>query len=522
MIPRILHQTWKTDTIPVKYQAWRESWERHNPGWQRILWSDRMLLDLVAAHYPDFLPVYCGYTEGIRRADAARYLLLHHFGGLYADIDCECVGSLEMLAQEDRVVFCLEPAAHFAAHATPRGLPYLLFNGTIASPPKHPFWPHLLAHLPGLAAVKDTLDSTGPCLMTSAQLSYKDQAGLVIHPASLFSPIDSRGDAVGGEGPTLSIHHWESTWWTPRSQRPIRDGLRGHIYRARYALGRLGRPDEASLRGKVSRDALAATPPAGGGNLAILVPLRDAADLIAPFLDVVGQFDYPKDRIKLVFCEGDSRDDSWERLKKAVEPLRGRYRDIVLTQRHLGTELSRAGRHRPRLQLSRRSGLARVRNHLIEHGLDAGDDWALWVDIDVWRIPPDTVNRLMAAGRRIVVPNCVTTSGGKSFDMNNFVTISPDSGYHYLRHVRHGLYQPPADSMVRRHLSDLRHLDEVALDAVGGTMLLVDATLHRGGLRFPETPYRDLIETEAFGALAKDLGVTPYGLPKVEILHVPW
>ena len=42
-------------------------------------------------------------------------------------------------------------------------------------------------------------------------------------------------------------------------------------------------------------------------------------------------------------------------------------------------------------------------------------------------------------------------------------------------------------------------------------------SLHRGGLRFPEQPYRDLIETEGFGALAKDLGVVPVGLPRVEI-----
>ena len=74
----------------------------------------------------------------------------------------------------------------------------------------------------------------------------------------------------------------------------------------------------------------------------------------------------------------------------------------------------------------------------------------------------------------------------------------------------------------RRVLSDVRHLDRIDLDGVGGTMLLVDAALHRGGLVFPEEPYKDLVETEGFGVLAKDLGVRPLGLPRVEILHVPW
>jgi hypothetical protein len=53
-------------------------------------------------------------------------------------------------------------------------------------------------------------------------------------------------------------------------------------------------------------------------------------------------------------------------------------------------------------------------------------------------------------------------------------------------------------------------------------MLLVDAALHRGGLRFPELPYDNLIETEGLGALARDLGIEAIGLPKVEIMHVPW
>jgi hypothetical protein len=85
-----------------------------------------------------------------------------------------------------------------------------------------------------------------------------------------------------------------------------------------------------------------------------------------------------------------------------------------------------------------------------------------------------------------------------------------------------GLYQPQQRLFGRLYLSDVRHLERIKLDGVGGTMLLVDASLHRGGLVFPEQPYRDLIETEGFGVLAKDLGVTPVGLPRVEIFHVPW
>lgn len=106
--------------------------------------------------------------------------------------------------------------------------------------------------------------------------------------------------------------------------------------------------------------------------------------------------------------------------------------------------------------------------------------------------------------------------------MNSFATLRKPRDYRYYRALRGGLYQPPAKENTRLYLSDLRHLDSVNLDGVGGTMLLVDAALHRGGLNFPEIPYRFLLETEGFAALANDLGVVPLGLPKIEVLHVPW
>jgi mannosyltransferase OCH1-like enzyme len=71
MIPPILHQTWKTDSIPARFQAYVESWKRHHPGWTIMFWNDRMLLEFVAEHYPDFLPTFCSYSHGVMRADAA-------------------------------------------------------------------------------------------------------------------------------------------------------------------------------------------------------------------------------------------------------------------------------------------------------------------------------------------------------------------------------------------------------------------------------------------------------------------
>lgn len=484
-----------------------------------------MLLDFVAEHYPEHLAVFCGYKAGVQRADAARYMLLHHFGGVYADIDCECVAPFDEIMAEERIVLCREPATHSAEEIALRNLPYLIFNGTMASPKGHPFWRHLLAYLPHTKEAREVIDSTGPFLLTAAQLSFADQGAFTLHPNTLFTPADRDGGAgptPDACSPTLSVHHWIGTWWIHGKRPSLLNRLRSGIYRTRHELTQGAQLDIGATQAAVDRAAIDRSPPLGH-NIAILVPLRDVADQIGPFLAALQQLEHPKERIKLVFCEDDSTDASWERLTDAVLPLKGHYRDIVTLRKTAGTRPNWVQRWKCGLQRARHADNAAIRNHMIAHGLDASDDWVLWIDINLWSFPADVIGRMVATGRRIIVPNCTTTPGGSSFDLNSFVSVrGKQRDYRYYRAMRNGLLQPRARDDRRLHLGDFRHLDGVNLDGVGGAMLLVDAALHRGGLTFPETPYKFLIDTEGFAALARDLGIIPLGLPKVEVLRVPW
>ena len=68
------------------------------------------------------------------------------------------------------------------------------------------------------------------------------------------------------------------------------------------------------------------------------------------------------------------------------------------------------------------------------------------------------------------------------------------------------------------------------LDAVGGTMLLVRADIHRDGLIFPPYPYiaagarvpGGYPETEGLELMANDMGHTCWGMPHLEIFHRQW
>ena len=215
MIPRIIHQTWKTGEIPERFQGWCATWRDRNPDWDYRLWTDRDLLEFVAARYPAHLETFCGYRHGVQRADAARYMLLHRFGGFYADIDTQCQRSLEPLASEERIILCQEPEVHWGPTIPYRGLPLLIFNGIMASPAGHPFWPHLLTRMEDVREASDVLDSTGPCLLTGSVLSYPARETIRIDDARLFNPTDVFGRSeYDPDGPDCyALHHWAGTWW---------------------------------------------------------------------------------------------------------------------------------------------------------------------------------------------------------------------------------------------------------------------------------------------------------------------
>ena len=74
----------------------------------------------------------------------------------------------------------------------------------------------------------------------------------------------------------------------------------------------------------------------------------------------------------------------------------------------------------------------------------------------------------------------------------------------------------------RQHLDDIKEQGEgplVKLDGVGGTMLLVQAKLHREGLIFPTFVIDNSIETEGLARMAYRMGVASYGLTDMVIRH---
>ena len=51
------------------------------------------------------------------------------------------------------------------------------------------------------------------------------------------------------------------------------------------------------------------------------------------------------------------------------------------------------------------------------------------VDSDLESYPPDIIQRLLAADKQIIVPNCVMTPGGRSYDLNSWRSEHTERSY---------------------------------------------------------------------------------------------
>ena len=102
--PLLLHQTWSDCNfsapghyLGARQRAWRKGCARANPRHEAWLWNDADNRALLATHYPEFLDLYDGYDEQMKRVDMARLFYLFRFGGTYMDLDFACLRPLSAL-----------------------------------------------------------------------------------------------------------------------------------------------------------------------------------------------------------------------------------------------------------------------------------------------------------------------------------------------------------------------------------------------------------------------------------------
>jgi hypothetical protein len=238
-ITKIIHQTWQTAAVPDQDypHVWQESWRKHQPDWEYKLWTDEDNERLVQDHYPAFWPMYRTLQRGVVKADAARALYLHKYGGLYADLDYICLKPMtellhifsELQAHAGRPGCTLMPEANLFS-----GWPRTPSNAMMYSPPGN--WMFLRLLEDGLRFAADCPDTEhhateevcGSNRINWLIHEYQDAANVASIPARFVCPRGPLHDAhdaaafaawsdldvVSAAFPeSYAVTAWRGGWW---------------------------------------------------------------------------------------------------------------------------------------------------------------------------------------------------------------------------------------------------------------------------------------------------------------------
>jgi len=213
MIPKVIHQTWKTNDVPEKFQKWSLTWKTKHPEWIYMFWTDQDIDDFVKQYYPQRYEMFQKWTYQIQRVDLFRCMILHHFGGVYVDLDFECIQPLDSLLNCE-ILLGQEPTIH-AQKVYQR--PYIISNAIMGSIPNHPFWMYVLdcAEQKFYSKYrKQILWSTGPGLLTECYDRTKNQYSFSVHSPDRFFSKVSQGffQHQVNLHEIFGVHQWANSW----------------------------------------------------------------------------------------------------------------------------------------------------------------------------------------------------------------------------------------------------------------------------------------------------------------------
>ncbi|PWN29874.1 hypothetical protein BDZ90DRAFT_230710 [Jaminaea rosea] len=220
-IPRIIHQTWKSDVLPPKWQAVRDECAAMHPDYEYMLWTDATSRTFIAQHYPWFLPIFDAYPYAIQRADAIRYFVLHHYGGIYMDLDIGCRRRLDPLLRFEVVLPVTRPVG--------------VSNDLIFAAKQHPFMDQTIHNLVTfnhryLTHYPTVMFSTGPMFVSASYGLYVEAHG----PASPSNPSDP---AAGFKGVRVLP---KSLYGKNAKESEVPDAFFRHYYGSSWHAGDAG------------------------------------------------------------------------------------------------------------------------------------------------------------------------------------------------------------------------------------------------------------------------------------------
>ncbi|KAK7204109.1 Anp1-domain-containing protein [Myxozyma melibiosi] len=249
---------------------------------------------------------------------------------------------------------------------------------------------------------------------------------------------------------------------------------------------------------------------------------------------------YPHELIEIGFIlpRGREANQALLRIESAVKalqtgPKKNRFGKVTILRQDFESPFSQSEKDRHALsgQKERRAAMARARNSLFTTTIHPQISWVLWLDADIVETPATLIQDLAAHDKSIIVANCYQRyvehgeSKIRAYDFNSWQDSDTAAQMANEMGEDDVIFEGYAEMATYRTLMAYLYVpgndvhEEVPLDGVGATALLVKADVHRDGAMFPPFPFYHLLESEGFTKMAKRLGYDAFGLPNYLVYH---
>eukprot|EP00439_Symbiodinium_sp_Y106_P033541 s3652_g4.t1 len=250
VIPHRIHQIWLGPRRwPEPCKRFAGEWKARHPTWEYRLWTDEDAGEELRGH-PGLTKAYEAADNPAEKSDILRLAIILRHGGLYVDVDFECLKPLDVL--HTRASFYCGLSNVGAVEVN---------NGLFAATAGHPLVSYLCDHLgkPWPEWGQDDVDpkeavayqiqrsgmlempslqsggqaaflaTTGPGFFTRGLVKglrllrgQKDLGPMLVCPSEVFYPLPNTERGVPDAGfrmpSSLAVHHWFRTW--TEAERP--------------------------------------------------------------------------------------------------------------------------------------------------------------------------------------------------------------------------------------------------------------------------------------------------------------
>ncbi len=241
-IPKIIHVMWLGGKLPEEYVRYVESWKKYHPKWTILFWTDsatnynqaveivhtfdqlasrlesihggeRIVIDVADLQFDNrgFYDKAINYGE---KSDILKWEIVYRFGGVYVDVDFECLRPLDVYHHTYDLYTGIQPLDTNMVQ---------LGAALYGAVPHHPILRACVENIKNNQHINQIVVKTGPIHFTKTFLGMAGKTGLrdIALPASYFYPCgyEQKGTQrdLWCKAESAAVHHWAGSWLKPEA-----------------------------------------------------------------------------------------------------------------------------------------------------------------------------------------------------------------------------------------------------------------------------------------------------------------